>query len=197
MDQTDDWTLAFHIIVLCAEVLSYCYGDEPKTADAWHDLTDRTQSWMDSKPTSFEPLQFVPRRTSEDQVFQEIWLLNDCHVAAHQHYLICQILLVAHDPRKPQLGPRRTEAVESINRIIREHVREICGVALSNSHCIPAMFTASMVIAVCGDLFVDYEEQKAMLDILVKTDVDLAWPTASAQRYLCQDWGWNDHGISS
>ncbi len=79
MEQSDDWTLAFHIIVLCAEVLSYCYGDEPKTADAWHDLANRTQSWMDSKPTSFEPLQFVPCRTSDDQIFPEIWLLNDCH----------------------------------------------------------------------------------------------------------------------
>ncbi len=93
-------------------------------------------------------------------------------------------------------------------------MRELCGIALSNSHCIPAMFTASMVIAVCmfthpssadgrthisiigGDLFVDYEEQKAMLDILQKTDVDLAWPTASAQRYLCQEWGWNDHEMT-
>lgn len=36
-------------------------------------------------------------------------------VAAHQHYLICQILLVAHNPRRPQLGPRRDEAVEAGN----------------------------------------------------------------------------------
>lgn len=31
-------------------------------------------------------------------------------VAAYQHYLICQILLVAHNPRTPRLGPRRAEA---------------------------------------------------------------------------------------
>ena len=41
-----------------------------------------------------------------------------------------------------------------------------------------------------GDLLTDYEEQKAMLDILIKTDEDLAWPTASAQNYLRQKWGW-------
>lgn len=42
-----------------------------------------------------------------------------------------------------------------------------------------------------GDLFAEYDEQRAMLDILTKTDVDLAWPTASAQVYLRQKWDWN------
>lgn len=191
MESTDDWTLAFHIIVLCAEVLNYCYGNDPKNVRAWDELAGRAQSWMDSKPASFEPLHYVSPEISKTQVFPEIWLLNDCHAAAHQHYLICQILLKAHDPRTPQLGPRRSEAVDSTSRVIRGHVRDICGIALSNSHCIPAMFTSSMVIAICGDLFVDYEEQRAMLDILIKTDVDLAWPTASAQTYLRQKWGWS------
>lgn len=79
MDRSDDWILAFHIIVLCAEVLSFCYGDDPKLADAWDDLSGRVQSWMDSKPSSFEPIRFVRARMSESQVFPEIWLLNDCH----------------------------------------------------------------------------------------------------------------------
>jgi hypothetical protein len=33
-----------------------------------------------------------------------------------------------------------------------------------------------------------------MLDILIKTDVELAWPTATAQTYLRQTWGW-DQGM--
>lgn len=79
MGRTDDWTLAFHIIVLCAEVLTYCYGDGSKTADTWDELAGRAQSWMNSKPVSFEPIHRVPGRMSETQVFPEIWLLNDCH----------------------------------------------------------------------------------------------------------------------
>jgi hypothetical protein len=42
-----------------------------------------------------------------------------------------------------------------------------------------------------GEFFTDYQEQKAMLEILVKTDVELAWPTASAQSYLLEKWDWN------
>ncbi|KAH8650565.1 hypothetical protein BGZ60DRAFT_473863 [Tricladium varicosporioides] len=191
MDTADDWGSAFHIMVLCAEVLSYCYGEEQKLAETWDNLSERVSSWMESKSASFEPLFSVPAGVKENQVFPQIWLLNDCHVAAHQHYLMCQILLVSHDPRRPQLGPKRTEAVESSERVIRDHVKDICGIALSNNHCIPAMFTASMVISVCGEFFRDYQDQKSMMEILVKTDVELAWPTASAQTYLLEKWNWN------
>ena len=71
------------------------------------------------------------------------------------------------------------------------------------------MFTASMVIGICkllnsfvarlnptdspilgGDLFVDDAERKAMMDMLIKTDLDLAWPTGGIQSYLRQKWGW-------
>lgn len=138
LDKADDWTLAFHVIVLCAEILNYCYGGDAKTPDAWNELATRAQSWMDTKPIHFEPLLYrAPGEVSEEQVFPEIWLLNDCHgmpfpplvevtsscsfmdpnsaVAAHHYYLICQILLVAHDPKRPQLGPRRIETTEVIN----------------------------------------------------------------------------------
>lgn len=136
MDRTDDWTLAFHIIVLCAEILTYCYGNSSKTAEVWDDLAGKAQAWMNSKSASFKPIYRVPSRMSETQVFPQIWLLNDCHgrsgfirgkqarelsclssiaVAAYTHYLIGQILLVAHDPRRPQLGPGRAEAVEAAN----------------------------------------------------------------------------------
>lgn len=76
----DDWTYAFHVIVLCAEVLNWCYGEEAKTRGAWEELSGRVQRWMDSKPASFEPLLYrEPGQTGENQVFPEIWHINDCH----------------------------------------------------------------------------------------------------------------------
>lgn len=132
-DDNNDCAIAFHIIVLCAEILSYCYGDESRSAAAWEELSDRAELWLDTKPASFEPIRNVAARSAEGQVFPEIWLLNDCHgkspsyslrhtrpdeshtVAAHQHYLICRILLSAHDPRRPQLGPGRAEAADRVN----------------------------------------------------------------------------------
>ena len=75
----DDWIIVFHIIVLCAEVLNHCYGEESKSPEAWRELSDRAKLWMDTKPTHFEPLLYRPRgESSAAQVFPEIWLLNDC-----------------------------------------------------------------------------------------------------------------------
>jgi hypothetical protein len=79
MERVDDWAFAFHIMVLCAEVLSYCYGEGPKLAEAWDDLSARVKSWIDSKPSSYEPLFCVPTCVVKGQIFPQIWLLNDCH----------------------------------------------------------------------------------------------------------------------
>jgi hypothetical protein len=78
LSRTDDWALSFRIIVLCAEILNFCYGEEPKTVTIWDDLAGRTRLWMEAKPASFEP--FLHRRAdSESALFPQMWLLNDCH----------------------------------------------------------------------------------------------------------------------
>lgn len=79
LETGDDWVIAFHIIVLCAEILNYCYGEDSKSPDAWMELSERVRRWMDTKPIQFEPLMYRNRgESSPDQVFPEIWLLNDC-----------------------------------------------------------------------------------------------------------------------
>lgn len=111
-----DSSTAFHLFVLCAEALTLCYGSGQKTPEAWEELEGRVQAWMDTKPVTFEPLlKREPNESLTGNVFPEIWLLNDCSVAAYSHYYICQILLVAHNPRRPQLGPRRAKAAEASN----------------------------------------------------------------------------------
>lgn len=75
---------------------------------------------------------------------------------------------------------------------IRTQIRELCGTALSNKSTIPAMFTACMGVTACGDRFIDHAEQKALLDILIKTDIEHMWPTQSAQSHLKRAWGWED-----
>lgn len=44
LDQDDDWSLTFHIFVLCAEVLTLCYGDSSKSPAAWEELEGRLQA---------------------------------------------------------------------------------------------------------------------------------------------------------
>ena len=73
---------------------------------------------------------------------------------------------------------------------MRVQIRDLCGTALSNRRTIPALFTACMGVTMCGDRFSDRTEQEALLNVLVITEQDHAWPTAAAQSHLKRAWGW-------
>lgn len=79
MTGANDWTSTFHVLALCAEILNFCYEEDAKTLDAWDHLASRTQSWANTKPTSFEPMYREPAQATQPKVFPEIWLLNDSH----------------------------------------------------------------------------------------------------------------------
>lgn len=80
LDQNDDWSSTFHMFVLCAEILTMCYGKGPKTMEAWDDFESRLQIWVNSRPVTFEPFFSRGRSGSpEGNVFPQLWLLNDCH----------------------------------------------------------------------------------------------------------------------
>lgn len=69
-------------------------------------------------------------------------------------------------------------------------VKRLCGIAISNRRAPPAMNTACMAIAMCGDQFTDPREQRSIMDVLNYTDTKHAWPTQEIQRRLKASWGW-------
>lgn len=70
----------------------------------------------------------------DGKCFPEIWLLGDAVVTGLQHYYLARILLTAHDPNLPRLGPASKVALRRIDDEIKSYVRNICGIALSNPH---------------------------------------------------------------
>ena len=42
-----------------------------------------------------------------------------------------------------------------------------------------------------GERFAERREQDALLDTLVQTERENAWPTTAAQRQLKEAWGWD------
>jgi hypothetical protein len=90
---------------------------------------------------------------------------------------------------------------------VNQIVKRLCGVAISVSHQMqnypavvdsfaqnrrapPAMNTACMAIAMCGDQFTEPKEQQSILDVLVYTDTKHAWPTKEIQDRLKEAWNW-------
>lgn len=106
------------------------------------------------------------------------------------HGILARALLMCYDPTLPKIGASRIAALQGHDHEIRQQIRDLCGIALSNKATIPALITAALGIMSCGDRFVLDAERRALLDILVVTDTVHSWPTAQPQHNLKEAWGW-------
>ncbi|KAF7563417.1 hypothetical protein G7046_g739 [Stylonectria norvegica] len=182
IDQTfteaDDDMWANRIIVHCANVVKFCFGNGDHKTGEYQTLKDYDDGWLRSRPASFLPLSFIQADPSRGEVFPQILYLNQAVVIGIVHAMLARALLMCYDPTLPKIGPARTTAQVSCEEEIKDEIRQLCGVALSNRGTIPAMFTASLGVASFGDRFTQDVERKALLDVIVKTEAEHYWPTS-------------------
>ena len=107
---------------------------------------------------------------------------------AAQYYLITRLLLIAHQPELPRVGPQRLKLARRNEDEIRQAVRKLCGVALSNPETEPALLVACQGISLCGDYLLDAKEQEAVVHLLKKAEAETAWPTANLLDSLRSTW---------
>ncbi|KAI9640840.1 hypothetical protein NHQ30_010681 [Ciborinia camelliae] len=181
LEYADDFIWAYRTIVHCADVLQYCYGHGSKTNSDYDMLVQYHEGWENLRPQSFEALYERPVVSNTRHALPEIWYLSDCHVTAHQHMDISQILLTTYNPRVPRLGPGHRAQINTM-------VKRLCGVAVSNHRSPPAMNTACMAISMCGEQFTEPHEQESILAVLKETEKHHAWPTKHIQDRLIAAW---------
>ncbi|KAK6067553.1 arca-like protein [Seiridium cupressi] len=171
LDQgNDDHHWALRITLHLHNVVNYCFGDE-NDATTYQELVAYAQDWVTSKPPSFDPI-FIEDRKSGDG-FPDIFVLSESIALGWQLYHLSRILLVAHDPNRPRLGPGGALARRTID-------------ADQGS---PSPFRAAcMAIALTGNLFTKDSEQVALLDILAQTEKTFGWPTSTIQSHLRDTW---------
>jgi hypothetical protein len=129
----DIW--ACRMVVLAADIIRYCFGDHDHLQSTYNLLVDCTAQWFVSKPGSFTPI--YEQAAGEENVFPEMQFLADDVVVGTQHYYLAKILLIAHNPKIPRLGPLRTAALGAADAEIMEYVRILCGICLSNPNTPP------------------------------------------------------------
>lgn len=136
LEAAPDHVWACRIVYLCADVIRYCFGEGDAATSTYHSLAHAVAQWFECKPASWTPVYYrVPR---EDEVFPEIWYLGDDIIVGMDHYHIARILLSAHNPKMPRLGPNRTAAIQAADEEIREHVKMLCGICVSNAELAPS-----------------------------------------------------------
>lgn len=128
--QNDDTccTFANLTILQCAACLRYCYGSEDQSFSAWERLQEAQERWWAERPWHFHPM-YINESEDTPGIFPQALYLNDAVVTGVLHYLLIQVLLAAHNPRTPKLGPGQAKAAKTINEEIRKTVKMVCGVA--------------------------------------------------------------------
>ncbi|KAH6659628.1 hypothetical protein BKA67DRAFT_589556 [Truncatella angustata] len=188
---TDDvW--ANRIIIHCADVLRYCFGGEAASGaiDEWRRLQEYDEAWLRARPSSWLPFAYSEPDKTKGEVFPTVLYLGSAVVIGNAHAIFARALLMCYDPTIPRIGPGQKLAQQKLDTEIRTQIRELCATALTNRATVPAMFTASMGVTMCGDRFSDDGERGGLLNVLVKTEAEHFWPTGGAQDHLKKAWGW-------
>ncbi|KAI9655535.1 MAG: hypothetical protein M1821_005328 [Bathelium mastoideum] len=185
ISDTDEGSWANLAVLLCGDVLQFAYGKLPNKNDAYSMLWHRNEDWRNEKPESFEPFY---SEYSEDGTLPKIKFFADWHVMGHMYNYLAHLLLVAHDPNLPRMGPNYRQAESGAFVNARNTVLVMAGIARSNPSTPAAMLVASMAIAMFGDLFDDFMEQKELFSVLEDTELVYGWPTDTAQQRLEESW---------
>ncbi|KAJ4263896.1 hypothetical protein NW762_005933 [Fusarium torreyae] len=173
--QNDDTccTFANLTILQCAACLRYCYGSEDQSFATWERLQEAQERWWAERPWHFHPMYINADGPGN---FPQVLYLNDAVVTGVLHYLLIQVLLAAHNPKIPKLGPGQAKASKLINEEIRNTVKMVCGVAESNQRNPTGYAYACLAITMGGDRFNNMFEQEALYQVLQKADTQFGWP---------------------
>ncbi|KAI9038307.1 uncharacterized protein KD926_010963 [Aspergillus affinis] len=188
LEPANDNTWTNRMVLHCTDVLTYCYAGGSDLS-RYDELWAYTLRWQSLIPSTFNPLYSRDPDPTVNEVFPEIWYLDDS-VTAMQHCHLARILLLAFDPRVPRMGPNRKAAVEKREAEIKWSLFNLCGIARSNKTA-PALVMACMGVRMGGDRVMKRVEQEALLGILVKLEEVHAFSSGTAQAQLREAWGWD------
>ncbi|RAL13055.1 uncharacterized protein BO97DRAFT_442546 [Aspergillus homomorphus CBS 101889] len=85
--------------------------------------------------------------------------------------------MIAHAARVTNFayGMGRAQYVQKQEEEIRNAVRVICGIAMSNPESMPARLTAGLAVALGGELFDDPSETPELMRLVTEAELHLGW----------------------
>ncbi|KAH8588135.1 hypothetical protein B0O99DRAFT_639824, partial [Bisporella sp. PMI_857] len=191
LDPSDDSTWASLAVSHCSDVLEYCFTESPPKVEVYDSLLADNQRWNTERPPSYDPLYVYKSKDPNHNSFWEFTLQADWHVMGWQYMALAQLLLTIHNPHIVKMPQGQHVTWKRMNEQARNAVRLLCSIAQSNPSTPPGILVACMGAKVCGKLFEDTGEQRALLEILLRAEEIHGWPTKDVRVNLCKVWAEN------
>ncbi|KAJ5137621.1 hypothetical protein N7476_008314 [Penicillium atrosanguineum] len=87
---------------ICATVVHFCFGSsypEPSSRMCrWQELSEAVESWLSTRPSTFDPIWYSEAIPESGNPFPEIWFTADWHIMAFGYYHLACMLLVIYKP---------------------------------------------------------------------------------------------------
>ena len=170
--------------------------------ERWKELEKELEIWYQGLPDTFKPCARLPptldgsiSRDSPRATFPEIWYSIPMCASTMQSYHMARIILLINRPhestaRRSTLSDR-LHSYRAIEREVRYHSYEICGIALGRPegsvrvHQVQPLFVA-------GQCMTEDHERRVVLDLLRGIENDLGWATDYRVKQLLKEWTWQE-----
>ncbi|CAI6329320.1 unnamed protein product [Periconia digitata] len=191
-DPADDSIWATRTIAHLGDVCNFAFGEQRHSVIRYDQLMEENKSWRMQRPDSFDPFFHRQDRDGSGRSFPDIRFHEKTHVMGHQYNTLAHLLLVVHNPSIPQLGPSHKHARRVVDQTVQDHVRTLCGVAMSNHKVYPGKFVACFAIALVGDRFTSRIDQECLRDLWYACERSHGFPPTTTIHQLEDSWGWNE-----
>ncbi|KAL4895177.1 hypothetical protein BDV59DRAFT_174597 [Aspergillus ambiguus] len=177
----DDAAYANVIIFLCAKIIQLypqshsCVVDE----SCWRHLSESVEQWFQSRPVSWQPLQYKDADPNAERPFPESWIMSPSAVVGLQYYHTCRILLTLSDRH---WGIESDYELARLRRMeentVASHVVQVIGLSMSNETVENAYFMACHLLHRYGYCLKHPAEHRGSLEFLRRVEKAVGWRTA-------------------
>lgn len=177
-------------ILLCAQVLNHCFGQDlpstpgmhlrPSAAQNWKSLLESLNMWYNNRPRDFKPMWEVEE---SEELFPLVLFTNGAAVLANQLYHTSMLLLLQNRPRTLPKEHGRSVLISPL-----WHAQRICAISLNNDT------TASWDFSLLASLYLaakrmTYEpQQHAILRGIDRIGSLTGWNVNALSAQLVQEW---------
>ncbi|KAE8371572.1 hypothetical protein BDV26DRAFT_286681 [Aspergillus bertholletiae] len=184
----DDFAWASRMVFLLAKVLKHAFDYDTVNPSILEDIGKEVEDWNTRKPSTFEPIQSVPRSNEVHRRFPGVWMLLPVHVVGVQYYHIAKIILAFSSCPNLSLAYESFKQSRNIEKIVRGHLLTVLGLAKSNPRAENTLFTARHSLVSWGWVFRHRQDQEAAENLLRDVETRTGWDVSQSIQSLREQW---------